>query len=253
MRISSLAPALACAVIIAACGGPPAAPGNGASAGAPPGAAPSAPADGTGAPGAAAAAPASTAAPTGIAGRTGELVNPEPSAVVFLYYDLAGIPVPIDTWVEEDSRVKYAPGIDKAAKRAAVRAELEAGPPAVRGVGILHLTSNANLSEYDPAYGEFTVGALAPSSVYTFDALGQKISMSVANGRTAQIWKVPQAESQAMRDKIGFGGSVSMDAVFRIRSVQPGPGGGTLITDVVEYELRNQQGQLLARVSVPPQ
>ena len=45
--------------------------------------------------------------------------------MVFLYYELAHLPLPIDTWVEEDSRVRYAPAPDEAAKRIAVRAELE--------------------------------------------------------------------------------------------------------------------------------
>lgn len=46
----------------------------------------------------------------GLNGRTGELLNPESSTVVFLYYDLAGISPPIDTWVEDDNRVKFAQG-----------------------------------------------------------------------------------------------------------------------------------------------
>ena len=58
-------------------------------------------------------------------GAARELVNPDASTMVFLYYELAHLPLPIDTWVEEDSRVRFAPATDKAAHRAAVRAELE--------------------------------------------------------------------------------------------------------------------------------
>ena len=78
------------------------------------------------------AAPAAAAPPPSgsgaFAGRTGQLVNPDESTMVFLYYDLAGIQPPIDRWVEDDNRVRMAPAIDKAATRATVRAELEAGP-----------------------------------------------------------------------------------------------------------------------------
>ena len=38
-----------------------------------------------------------------------ELVNPDASTMVFLYYSLAHLPLPLDNWVEDDSRVKFAP------------------------------------------------------------------------------------------------------------------------------------------------
>lgn len=41
-----------------------------------------------------------------ITGRTRELVNPDNSAMVFLYYDLSRSLPPIDAWVEEDPGVK---------------------------------------------------------------------------------------------------------------------------------------------------
>lgn len=201
--------------------------------------------------GAASAAPAAAKA---LGGRTGELVNPDNNTMVFLYYHLAGIAPPIDNWVEEDSRVKYAPGLEKASKRTAIRAELESGVAAVRDVGFIRLSMNANLSEYDPTYGEFLVRALAPSSVVSFDALGQKVELKFGNGRTAQIWRVPQSQAQAIRDKIGQHGNVSLDVLLRIAAVLPGLGGGTITTDVVEYEMQTTQGGLtVARVQVAQQ
>lgn len=191
-------------------------------------------------------------APAGAIGqRTRELLNPESSTMVFLYYDLAGITPPIEKWVEDDGRVKYAQGADRAAARATVRAELESAAAAVRGVGSLRLSMHANLSEYDPTYGEFAVRALAPSSEVSFDALGQQVSLKFGNGRHAQIWRVPAAEAQAIRDRLGYGGNASLDVLLRIVDVQPGPGGGTITADVVEYELRHSQnGQTIGRVQV---
>ena len=202
---------------------------------------------------AAAAAPVATAADMAGARRdaTRELVNPDANTMVFLYYELAHLPLPIDAWVEEDSRVKYAAAPDKAARRAAVRAELESAAVSVRGVGAIRLTLNANLSDYDPSYGEFTVRALSPSSIVDFKALGQKVSLSFINGRTAQIWRVPPAQAQAVRDRIGHASNVEMDALLRIGDVLPGPGGGTIPVKVIEYELREtQRGTTLARVTV---
>jgi hypothetical protein len=201
---------------------------------------------------------ASTAAPAGpvagLGGRTGELVNPDNNAMVFLYYDLTGIAPPIDRWVEEDSRVKYVPALDKPAAREAVRAEFEAGVAAVKGAGVIRLSLNsANLSDYDPTYGEFTVRALAPSSVIPFDALGQKVSIRFGNGKYAQIWRVPPAEAQVIRDKLAMSNNVELDVLLSIKSVVPGPAGGTITADVVEYELRETRGgTTLARVQMPP-
>jgi hypothetical protein len=184
-------------------------------------------------------------------GRTGELLNPDSSAMVFLYYDLAGIAPPIEHWVEEDSRLRAAPAHNKAPLRIAIRAELESAAAAVRSIGLVRLSLRANLSEYDPTYGEFTLRALAPSSVVSFDAFGQKVSVKFANGRTAQIWRLPAAQAQEIRDKISYVGNVSLDALLSVTSVQPGPGGGTITTNVLEYELReDRSGVTLARVQL---
>lgn len=186
-----------------------------------------------------------------IQGRKGEIVNPDNNTMVFLYYDLAGLTPPFDRWVESDNRVTFAKPIDKAGMRATVRAELETAAAAVHGIGFIRLSMNANLSDYDPSYGEFTVGALSPSSVVSFDAFREKVSLRFGNGRTAQIWRVPQEQAQVVRDKIGPYGSVSLDVLLRIMGVQPGPSGGTLTTDVVEYELRESRGGIaVGRVQV---
>lgn len=204
------------------------------------------------------ASPAPAAAPTttpqaGLGDRTGELVNPDESTMVFLYYDLAGLTPPIDDWVEEDNRVKYAQPLDKPARRKAVRSELEAAAASVRGMGFIRLTMHANLSEYDPTYGEFSVQALAPSSMVSYAALGQKVSVRFGNGRLAQLWRVPANEAQAIRDKVGYRTNVSLDALLRITDVLPGPGGGSITTDVIEYEMREARSGLIGRVRVAQQ
>ncbi len=179
-----------------------------------------------------------------------ELLNPDDAAMVFLYYGLAGLTPPIDAWVDADSRVQYAPAPDKAGKRAALRAELQAGAAAVQGAGRLRLSMQANLSEYDPGYGEFTVRALAPSSMVEYQAFGQKVAVKFANGRSAQIWKVPAEQAQAVRDRIGYAG-VDLDVLLGVAGVQPGPGGGTIVTQVLEYELRESRGgTVIGRVQV---
>ncbi len=196
------------------------------------------------------AAPTARMAAGGLAGRSGELTNPDNQTMVFLYYDLAGIAPPIDQWVEQDNRVNYARGADKAAQRATARAAFEAGMASVRGVGVIHLTANANLSEYDPTYGEFTVGALAPGSAYTFQALGQKVEVTFDNGLTAQSWSVPKEQAQAIVDKIGRD-RLTVDTTLKIDKVLPRPDGGTIVSRIVSWNLRNaRDGTTVARVQV---
>ena len=201
------------------------------------------------APGAAATPPATAGR---LAGRMAELANPDNAAMVLLYLDLAAVAPPIDDWVEQDSRVLYAPAPAKAAQRVTVKAELVAGMAAVREVGAIRLSLNgAQLSDYDPTQGEFTVGALAPSSVVEFKALGQKVALKFGNARAAQTWRMSPAEAQAIRDKIGPGGNVELDAALKITGVQPGPAGGTLVADVQAYELRlTRGGSVIGRVQV---
>ncbi len=188
----------------------------------------------------------------GIGGRTGELVNPAAETVVMLYHDLAKVAFPFDRVVAEDSRVSMAKAIDKQAQRDAVRAELEAGLASVGGVGSLRISMGANLSDYDPSYSEFTVRALAPSSVVTFDGYREHVELRFSNGLEAQTWKVPAAEAQLVRDKVGQFQGASVDVLLRITGVQPqAGGGGSIQTEIVEYELRaDPSGEGLARVRV---
>jgi hypothetical protein len=228
-------------VLLAACGesrAPQAAPGD------------SGPA--TSSPAAVAASAASSGAYPTLDGRSGELVNPDESTMVLLYFDLAGIKAPLDQWVEDDQRVRYAPGPRKAGLRTQVRAELDATVASVRNVGVIRLSLSTQLSDYDPTYGEYTISGLAPSSVVTFKAFQQEVTLRFGNGRTAQVWAVPKEQAQTIDDALGYDRSVTVDAVLHVSAVQPAPRGGTIVADVVEYELRQTRSdRLLARVKVP--
>ena len=172
--------------------------------------------------------------------------------MVFLYHDLTGVPLSIDQIVEDDYGVKYATGPEKVAKREQLKASLESGLASVGGVGMIRLTTNARLSAYDPTYGEFTIGSLSPSTTFPFQAFGETVSLKFANAQQAQVWKVAPAEAQAITDKIRYMGNVNMDVLVKVLRVQPAPKGGTIIAQVISYELRDQQSNAtLGRVTVP--
>lgn len=149
--------------------------------------------------------------------------------------------------------MQYARAIDKAIQRKAVKAAFEAGLAAVRGVGVIHLTMNASLSQYDPTYGEFTIGALSPGSAYAFKAQGQTVGLKFDNGLAAQTWRVPKEGAQAAVDKIGSDHR-TVDTTLKIDKVLPGPDGGTIVTHIDSWNLHNtNNGNTLARVKVPEQ
>jgi hypothetical protein len=208
-------------------------------------AAPSVIAPAAAAPAAAEAAPATSP----LAGRTGELANPENLAMVMLYHDLAGIPAPIARWVEADNRLQFAPGPQKAALREQISAEFAAARDAVKNVGIVRVTlADAQLSDYDPGYGEYTIRALSPSSTIPYKALGTDVTLKFDNARSAQLWRVPAEDAQRIADTLGPYGRAALDLTLAVTGVVPGTAGGTINTRIVEYELRAQRGgQTLVR------
>jgi hypothetical protein len=112
------------------------------------------------------------------------------------------------------------------------------------------MTMNANLIEYDPGYGEFTVRALAPSSYVDFSEYGQKVALRFTNGRSAQIWKVSPEHAQTVRDRLDHG-AAEVDVLVEITGVQPAPEGGSIDARILEYELRDlRSGTALGRVEV---
>lgn len=184
-------------------------------------------------------------------GRTAELTNPDDPTMIYLYHDLAGLSAPIDAWAERDTRVQYKTGTEKQANREMVRREIAAGLAAVKDVGLIRLTTNAGMSEYDPSYGEFTIQSLAPSSNFTFAAHDVNVSVKFANGQAAQTWQVPANDAQNIRDKVGYLNNVSLDVLLKVLRVQPAAKGGTIVTQVMSYELRDgQSAAILGRVRV---
>jgi hypothetical protein len=201
--------------------------------------------------GSTASAPAPAKAHAPLPDRDMELANPDDSTMILLYHDLAGIATPIDSWVERDFRITSARAPDKAAQRAMVRSEFEASMAAVRNVGSLRLSMPAKISDYDPTYSEFGIRALSPSSTVTYRALNSQVNLRFTNGRDAQVWQVPPDEAQVISDKMGPYGNATLDVLLRITGTQPAPNGGTILTEVLEYELRSTNKDiLLGRVIV---
>jgi hypothetical protein len=184
--------------------------------------------------------------------RTNELLNPDDTSIVFLFQDLAGLTPQFDQWVEKDNRVRNGDPRERAALRETVKAELQAASAAVSDIGLLRLSlQSASLSKYDPTYGEFIIGALAPSSVIEYKAFDQKINLKFANGRNAQLWKVSPEEGQAIDDRVASSGNPKLEVLVQIKSVVPAPGGGSIMADVVEYELRDSRDDTtIGRVKV---
>lgn len=210
-----------------------------------------------------AAAPASVAdtrtpppgaADAGMAGRTEEFVDPDDQSMVLLYYSLAGLNPPLDSWAADDPHVVGAPVPERPAARDARRAELEAGLKAAGKVGRLRFSVQTAIGYYDPTYGEFTIGALQPSSVIEFRDLGQRVGVRFGNARVAQLWSATAGQAEQIGDRYGRPFNARLDVLARIHSVQPDARGGTIIADVLEYELHEYvTDALIVHNDVPQQ
>jgi hypothetical protein len=186
-----------------------------------------------------------------LAGRERELTNPDELTILLLYYSVTGLAAPIDKWVEDDMAVRIAKPEDKPKARDAARAKINAGLAGVKDIGVLRLTMQADLSDYDPSYGEYTVRAFAPSSSLVFSHFNEQILIKFDNAQMAQRWSVPQGEAQAIKDRIRYNSGVMADARLRISGAAPSNGGGTITTIVIDYELKERSsGTTIARVSV---
>ena len=79
------------------------------------------------------------------------------------------------------------------------------------------------------------------------------MGLRFGNGRNAQIWSVPEEQTPPIEDSFRYGRAVTLDLSLRISGVEPAAGGGTIVADVIEYEIRTAQGsKLLARVKPTP-
>jgi len=249
MRRGAIIAALAMLAGLTACSSGDNADGNQAAApgsvdtAAPPAPAGAAPAD---------AAPPAAPVPAAIAQRTGELMAPDDFAMLMLYYSLSGLQPPVDKWVEDDMSVRIAKPADKAAARDAVRARIAAGLQSVKDVGRLRITVNADLSDYDPSYSEYTVRAFAPSSSLIFNRSGERVLVKFDNAQAAQRWGILKEEAQSIKDRIQYNSSVVVEALLQITGASPESDGGTIRTRVISYELKNNRsGTTIARVTVP--
>ncbi|HCK83528.1 MAG TPA: hypothetical protein DHW63_03125, partial [Hyphomonadaceae bacterium] len=195
-----------------------------------------------------AAASQGAPAPTG---REGILTNPSGDDMIALVYSVSGAPAPIEKWVNE--KVRYTAPLDRPRQREESTAAFNALMQSVSDAGFLQLEINADLSEYDPTYNEFLISDLGAASYLTFqsETTFEKTSVKFRNGAKAQVWSVPREEFQSVADKMTIGHAVRLLLTLKIVGATPAANGGTIHTDVVEYEIFDQVNSArLGRVRV---
>ncbi|ODT83931.1 MAG: hypothetical protein ABS78_23055 [Phenylobacterium sp. SCN 70-31] len=202
-------------------------------------------------PSAGGATPSGQAVRADLSSRTGELVNPSEEQMLFLYHDLAGVNLSKSDWVEQSMQVRIAAPHEKAAKREAAGKEFDALQASVGNVGRLRFSISNVDARFDPTYSEYLLRAFSPSSALSFRSAGETVQLKFGNGQTAQIWKVPPAEAQAISDRIGSVSALSADILVQIADVQPGTQGGAIVANILEYELTSRQTGLVVTRGKP--
>ncbi len=184
-------------------------------------------------------------------GRGGVLTNPSGDDLIALVYSVSGAPAPIEKWVNE--KVRYTAPLDRPRRREESTAAFGALMQSVADAGFLQLEINADLSEYDPTYNEFLIRDLSAASYLTFrsETTNESITVKFRNGGRAQVWSVPREELQSVVDKMTMGHMVRLLLTLKIAGATPAANGGTIHTDIVEYEIFDQMnGARLGRVRV---
>lgn len=186
-----------------------------------------------------------------LAGRNRTLTNPDDFNMVLLYYSLSGAKPTIDKWIEDDTSVRFAPPVDRDAARTALRRKIETGLAAARDVGTIRLTMDADLSDFDPSYNEYTIRAIAPSSVVYFKSFGEQVSLKFDNAEKAQRWSVDPGQSQSIRDRVQYGSGATIDLLVRVTGSTPDASAGTINTTILSYELKTRRdSNTLARITL---
>lgn len=106
---------------------------------------------------------------------------------------------------------------------------MEATAASVHDIARLRIAlGDPRLSTYDPANGEFTIGALSAGSSIPFEEFRQRVSIRLDNAHQAQIWKITPEEAREVLDKLGQYPRVSIDLVLEVISAVPEPRGGVI-------------------------
>ncbi|GGY37081.1 hypothetical protein [Parvularcula lutaonensis] len=182
--------------------------------------------------------------------RTRQIDHPDPDMIGWIALDWLDRSAPLDEWARRDVESgRFGPGrineFNRDEYTAQARTALEDQKKAGMGVGRLRLSVNARLSDYDPTYEEFYLGALSPGSHLTYrpfgayfpNTLSAGVRVEFANAREASVLSVTPAEAEAMIERLDNFRNVTLDLDLSILDVTPASQSAVIRTRIDRYTI----------------
>lgn len=185
-----------------------------------------------------------TAAPVAPGLGTRELAHPEDLQMVLLGYRLEGRQPPIEEWAAAQHRVTSANEFERAGVLAEERERLQAVYDGTEGVGLLRLSVDARISEYDGSRGGYYLDAFTPGSVFHFSARPapnpfreEKIGLRIDNPGELNFWMLEPAAAQDVLARNNGQRHVTLDSRFRITDISRRSDGPVLSATLLGYTI----------------
>ena len=187
---------------------------------------------------AAAPPPAPAPAPAApVSARTKVVADPSELDVLMVFYDWLGQEPPVSKWAEQEWKVRSSDEFRKAGNQAEVENNLRSMFSSLKDTGTVKVNINAQLSEYDPKYGEYYIDAFAPGHSLQFGKYNEQVQIQVLNASDAYAWKLAAADAQRVLERNRMR-MVTIGAELKIRGARrSGDDGGILSVDVVRYSV----------------
>lgn len=187
--------------------------------------------------------------------RLGQAVlnNPSEAQFAMAYYQIAGLPMPLDRWASEDSRVRAANEFDRPDILGVVKQELTAAAAAVDGTGFIKINTDMSFGEYDHEALGYRLNGIENDRYYHWNFRGAQYRLTMENGDEARLWRLPPDEARSILERVPHR-NVDVVLTFKIVGAVPDGSGGILKGRIVSYDIytRDRNNPVkLGSVSVP--
>lgn len=186
------------------------------------------------------AAPA-TNAPLRPAGATS--VGPDAQSVALILFSITGQMPPLKEWADADAARTTSDEFARDKKAADLLAAYQAKSKAAALVGHITIPVDANVSEYDPANGEFYVDAFGAGKYIQYFYAQGTYKIDFANGDQAEHWKVSPDQAADILKRNHNSHSVQLEVSADVIGADADSNGGTIHTVITRFKILGVGGE----------
>lgn len=181
--------------------------------------------------------------------------NPDPSAVLYLYYKYAHTDPPYEALAQWELGNKPIDEFHKQEALAQAEARLKAMAASVGGVKQVTVNLMDNFSDYDPQFQEYDFGLNDGSYIPFNNVYGRNLRIALTNGTKAQTWKLGPKEAEEILHKNKGQRYVTLVLTLLLQESIPAGEGEplTLNAKILSYDIMTGYGNTrLGKVVVEP-